>query len=411
MKCITLLLDGASDRSYKELNYQTPLQYADIPNLDQIAVRSQCGLMTPLREGVALGTDLAHFIIFNYRMDEYPNRSIIDAIGEELTIVEDALYLRCSIATVSHENGFRLVNRFTPDLSKDEVTKLSSVLKTSIKGYEFEFVHSYDSHGFIIVKGSSLSEHISDSDPFRSGKYAMKVESFEDYSDKTKFLADCINDYLKFTYDVLSKHDVNKLRDVPGNMILTKWAGIYRKVESFYKRNGMKGVIIGNSKLLKGLASYINMDYYHYDSFDEAIDYAIKCDYEYVHLHTKEPDTASHKKNPMLKVKALEAIDTQILKLLDFDGLLVVTSDHSTPCSGSNIHSGESVAFMARGEYIRVDDVKSFDEISCSKGSIKLVAADFMNYVINATDRGCLYHLKQGKFKRNYIVRDEKRLL
>ena len=411
MKCITLLLDGASDRSYKELNNQTPLQYADTPNLDKIAVHSQCGLMTPFREGVALGTDLAHYLMFNYKMDEYPNRSIIDAIGEELTIVTGALYLRCSIATVSRENGFKLLNRFTPNLSKDEVVALSSVLKTSINGYEFEFVHSYDSHGFIIIKGNNLTENISDSDPFRAGMYAMKVESFEEYSDKTKFLADCINDYLKFTFDVLSKHDVNSLRDVPGNMILTKWAGIYRPVEPFYKRNGMKGVIIGNSKLLKGLASYICMDYYHYDSFDEAIEYALNCDYEYVHLHTKEPDTASHKKNTMLKVKALEVIDTQISKLLDFEGLLIVTSDHSTPCSGNNIHSGEPVAFMACGEYVRVDDVKFFNEISCSQGSIKLCAADFMNYIINATDRGCLYHLKQGRFKKNYIVRDENRLL
>ncbi|MCH4890429.1 2,3-bisphosphoglycerate-independent phosphoglycerate mutase [Acidaminobacter sp. JC074] len=411
MKCINLLLDGASDRSYKELEGQTPLQYANLPNLDKIASKGQCGLMTPLSEGIALGTDLAHFLMFNYKVSEYPSRSIIDAVGEELTIDKEALYLRCSIATVEYDEGYKLLHRFTPQLSDEEIEDLSPVLKTSIDGYDFDFVHSYDSHGFIVVRGSDLTDHVSDSDPFRPGKYAMAVEPFEDDSDASKKLSDAINTYLKYSYDVLSKHRVNISRHVPGNMILTKWAGIYKRVEPFKKRNGMTALLIGNSKLLRGLASYIGMDYFHYESFEEGLEYALECDYDYVHLHTKDPDTASHKKSPELKVQVLEDLDGKIQKLVDFEGLLVVTSDHSTPCAGSNIHSGESVAFMASGDYIRIDHVRSFDEVSCSQGSIRLKNSDLMNYVINATDRGCLYHLKQGSSKKNYIVNDEKRLL
>lgn len=415
MKCITLLLDGASDRSYKELGNQTPLQYAQLPNLDKIALNAQSGLMTPLSEGVILGTDLAHFLMFGYKPHEYPNRSIIDAVGEDLVIAGNELYLRCSIATVIKEEGYKILERFTPELSDEEIIELASSLNKEINGYSFKFIHSYDSHGFIVIKGPYISSDISDSDPFRKDKHVMEVLPFEKDFIDLEMLSSTINEYLKYTYDVLSVHNVNKKRAdqgySPGNMILTKWAGVYHHVESFKKRNGLRGVLIGQSKLLKGLASYIGMDYYHYDDFSDAVQYALKCDYDYVHLHTKDPDTASHKKDPYLKVKALEAIDYKIRPLLSFEGLLIVTSDHSTPCSGVTIHSGESIAFMARGEFVRVDKVSHFDEISCSQGSIFINASDYMNYIINATDRGCLFHLRQGKKKRHFIDCDDHKLL
>ena len=81
---------------------------------------------------------------------------------------------------------------------------------------------------------------------------------------------------------------------------------------------------------------------------------------------------------------------------------MLFRSDHSTPCNGKAIHSGESVAFMAKGPYVRRDFVSKFNEIDCSLGSINLKGSDFMNYILNAMDETMLYHLKQGKHKKNY---------
>lgn len=414
MKCITLLLDGAADRSYAELNNLTPLQYAHTPILDQLASQSQCGLMTVYREGVALGTDLAHQLLFNYQLEEYPSRTVFDLIGESVEIQRDALYLRCSIATVKKHNGFQLEHRFTPFLSDEEIKAMTPALEYSVDGFHFEFIHSYDSHGFIKVTGD-VSDQISDSDPFRKGQYVMAVEPFETEEIKAVKTASAVNAYLHHSYDVLSKHGVNEQRQLGnqpiGNIILTKWAGIYRPVESFHIRNGLSGVIIGKSKLLYGIATYLKMGYRSYETFDEAITLALQAEEDYVHLHTKAPDEASHKKDPMRKVKALEEIDQKLAPLLAFEGLLIVTSDHSTPSSGRNIHSGESVAFMARGEYIRRDAVTQFNEIHCARGSLMLHGSDYMQYIINATDRSALYHLRQGKVKRHFILNEVNRLL
>lgn len=403
MKCISLLLDGASDRSYSLLENKTPLQAAKLENLDRIASQSQCGLMTPLGIGLSLGTDQAHMLLFGYELKEYPSRTILDLIGENVKIDPEALYLRCSLATVISDEGYSIINRFTPDFSDLDIAKIIPDLKAMMMGYSFEFIHSYDSHGFIKITGH-VSKNVSDSDPFRKD-YVMLVES------ENQILADAINAYIKWTYDLLNSHKINRDRQYPGNMILTKWAGMYEQVEAFNIRNGMNGIIIGQSKLLSGIAKYLNMSYYHYESFEEGLAYALSCDYDYVHLHTKSPDEASHKKDPHLKVKALEAIDKLIKPLLDFEGLLIVTSDHSTPCSGNMIHSGETVAFMAKGEFIRQDDVMRFDEIDCSKGSVFLSASDYMNYIINASDRGALFHLRQGKQRRNHLSRTNYRKL
>ncbi|BEP27935.1 alkaline phosphatase family protein [Helicovermis profundi] len=411
MKTITLLLDGVGDRSYKELDYKTPLEYAKTPNLDRIAKNSQCGIMNVLEEGKALGTDLAHFILFGYTLDEYPGRAVIDMIGEKLHCHEESLILRISFASVIKSEGFLIEERFVKEISKKEIETICNKLSYKEDGYEFKLIHSYDSHGFLIVKKIDgeveLSSKISDSDPFYEKQFVMKIEPFENYSLESKFTAKLLNKYLINSYNMLN----NDYKKNACNFILTKWAGFYKKPESFYKRNGLKGCIVGKSKLFNGISNITSMDYYEYKNFDEAIELALTLDYAYIHLHTKKTDEASHKKDPLLKAKVLEEIDKKISRLLDFEGLLIVTADHSTPCSGKMIHSGESVPFMAKGEFIRIDKVEKFDEISCFRGSIHLYGKNFMNYIQNATDSANLYHLRAGNKKKNYIPKEVNKLI
>ncbi|MBN2898469.1 MAG: 2,3-bisphosphoglycerate-independent phosphoglycerate mutase [Clostridia bacterium] len=414
MKTITVLLDGAGDRSYEVLGWQTPLQYARTPNLDRLAGESQCGLMTPYKLGCSLGTDLAHLLLFGYDMAEYPGRAVIDGLGEALTMSADCLILRASLADVKKSEGYFLNSRFSKDLSDEEIRVLCGNLKMKIGAYDFEFIHSYDSHGFIVVKGEGLSSAISDSDPFYNGQYVMAVEAFETDSERAHATAELVNAYLRKTYDVLNDHPINVRRKAAGkelgNMVLSKWAGMTRSVEDFYHRTGMKGLLIGQSKLLSGIAEYIDMAYHKYSDFESGVEEALCTDADYVHLHTKDPDTASHHKDPLEKVAALEAIDKMLTPLMDFEGLLIVTADHSTPCSGHMIHSGETVPFMARGTFIRRDDVSEFNEIACAKGSVTLSAGEFMYYIQNATDCGALYHLRAGRSWHNYRIREVHKL-
>jgi len=406
MKVITLLLDGVGDRTYEVLDHQTPLQYAKTPNLDRLARKAQCGLMTPLSIGASLGTDLAHFILFNYSLEEYPTRTIIDAYGEEINFDKRDLLLRASFAKVDKkDDGYYIKERFIEKQNQKEISELMNIFNRKKDGYTFKVIHSYDSHCFLKISGNDLSAAVSDSDPFYSNQYVMKVEPFESETIESQQTADLINNYLKENYDLLSK------RNQTSNFLLTKWAGKDGKVEPFKSKTGMSGLMLGKSKLLEGIAKLTNMKYEGYDTFTEAIGKALAAKEDYVHLHTKKTDTASHSKNVHEKVKVIEAIDQSLKPLLSFKGLLIVTADHSTPCAGEMIHSGESVPFMAIGGYIRRDAVEKFNEIDCSLGSVQIRGNEFIDYINNARDEGKLYHLRAGKKHSNFIRRDINKLV
>ncbi|MRR37801.1 phosphoglycerate mutase, partial [bacterium] len=81
MRCILLLLDGLGDRSHPVLHGKTPLQTAHTPNLDHIASIGMNGLFHAHLQGTALPSELAHFLMFGYRMEEFPGRGVVEALG------------------------------------------------------------------------------------------------------------------------------------------------------------------------------------------------------------------------------------------------------------------------------------------------------------------------------------------
>ena len=83
-KCILILLDGLGDRSYRELDFKTPLQAAQTPVLDRLAVASANGVYHAACMGQALPSENAHFIMFGYDIKELPGRGALEALGAEI---------------------------------------------------------------------------------------------------------------------------------------------------------------------------------------------------------------------------------------------------------------------------------------------------------------------------------------
>ena len=421
MRAILILLDGLGDRGSEILDNKTPLQFANTPNLDRLAENGMCGLMTTYKEGIPLGTEVAHFLLWGYSLEEFPGRGVIEALGEDVEIEENAIYLRASLGFVKKdEKGFLVIDRRTKDISKEELEKLVDALPTCIDGYEFELIYSYDVHFTLKIKEKNgwISDKISDSDPFYKNRHVMKVQAIKElckseveYS-KAKDTARALNKYLLAVYKILQHHKINrkrrKLEKMPANFLFTKWASRYKKVESFKERWGMNAVILAKSSLFRGLAKFLGMDFIKIESFEEGIDLIPELNYDFIHLHTKAPDEAAHLKNPLEKVKAIEEIDKAIgnLKLRD-DDLLIITADHSTPSIGDLIHSGESVPILFYGKNVRVDNVKEFNEIACSNGHLRIRGEELMLLILNYTDKALLYGLRFGNRLRHYIPKDD----
>lgn len=416
MKTILFLLDGVGDRGQPSLGGLTPLQASCLPNLDRLTAAGETGLMVPLAQGIPLGTDQAHYLIFGYTAEEYPGRAVIDAIGEGIPMSPEDIVLRTSWATVNPieatpprkgNEGFRIQERFTPSLSQWEVNRLAEDLPEIIDGFRFEWRFSHDSHGFLLIRDCGLDARVSDSDPFYAGQMAMRVVPFETETQAAVKLSELINKYMLLTHDILSVHEVNLRRRDQGlpeaNFMLTKWAGSLNLPEPFTMRTGLRGAVIASSKLLKGVAISLGMDYFECPVYEQAVPLAHNLNYDFVLVHTKSPDTAAHTKDPHEKITALELLDPVFSSIPESEDILyIVTGDHSTASSGTLIHSGESVPVVFLGNMTRKDLGISFDEVACGLGGLRITSGDIMPMILNFTDRAKLYHLRAGSKKRLY---------
>ncbi len=170
---------------------------------------------------------------------------------------------------------------------------------------------------------------------------------------------------------------------------------------AFRERFGLRGASIASGAMFRGLAKFLGMEPITVsDTVDHGRDLAERLQlarqalaaFDFLHVHTKAPDEAAHRKDPMLKKAVIESLDQGLASglgpLLDDPELLViVTADHSTPSGGPLIHSGEAVPLVMRGPGQRVDTVAHFDEVSAAAGCLGLVRGpELMPLVLNGLD-------------------------
>ena len=84
------------------------------------------------------------------------------------------------------------------------------------------------------------------------------------------------------------------------------------------------------------------------------------------------------------KSEFIERIDHSIEILASLQGvLLVITADHSTPCSLMT-HSADPVPICFHGLDVRTDDVKELGERACASGGLgRMVGLEVITEIIN----------------------------
>lgn len=364
MRCILLLLDGIGDRSHASLGGQTPLQAAHTPHLDHIASQGMTGLYHAHLQGAALPSELAHFLMFGYRVEEFPGRGVVEALGEGLDIRENDVALLARVFSVSKEGQTLVLRHENPDLDRECCRIFHRAIRCfSSHGIEAEFLPAGGIAGILRLRGG-VSRWVTDSNPLVEGRRLMEVAP---------------------------------LRAV----MMT------RTLPSFTDRWGLKGLLIASGAVYHGLGRVIGMESRRVnDTSDpgrdlrERLQMACRAtEYDFVHVHTKVADEAGHKRDPLLKKRVIESIDQALAWAVgeivpDDDILFLVTADHSTACSGTMIHTGETVPLVMAGKYVRRDDVKTFDEVSCASGGLGCVRGrELMYLVLNFLDRGKMWGL------------------
>lgn len=423
MRCILLILDGLGDRGHAAFGGQTPLQMASTPNLDRLASLGMTGLLHPWLLGTALPSEIAHFLLFGYDLEDFPGRGYIEALGENLPVSDTDVALLGRIFTVKKQQGHLILEVEDPKVETASCLALQEAIATfHHEGVDISFIPTGGIRGLVLAKGE-VAAAVTDSNPIYEGRPLMEVLPWEGHEHDEPALntTQALNHYLRWCYRQLSAHPLNRERQQAGlpplNAVGLQRAGQKKPIIPFGDKWGFSPLAIAAGCLYRGLCQHMGMELSPVkDTGNIAADLLARLKlahkdkrHDFIYIHTKAPDEAAHTKDPLVKKAAIEALDGAVdfaLKeiVTNPDTLLVITADHASNSAGAMIHSGEPVPLMMVGKYTWRDRVGRFDEVNCAQGSLGLVRGkELMYLILNFLDRGKLMGLRDSPRDQPYF--------
>ncbi len=404
MKAVLIIADGMADVPLEELKGKTPLEAAQKPSLDHMAEMGICGMMDIIAPGIPPGSDTAHLALLGYDvMEAYTGRGALEAIGSGIDILPNDLAFRCNFATV--DKDFMVVDRRAGRIGNEDADKLAAAIGESLKMDPPEvgdvlFKSTVQHRAILRLSGPNLSSMVSDTDPHKTGVKVSKAHPLEG-SREAKNTADILNKLTQQFHEVLRDHPVNKERKkkglYPANIILCRGVGQLPEIDPLTLLYGIHPAAIAVVPLVRGVCKTAGMRLipvpgatgtYETDTIAKA-KAAVKAlrSYDFVLVHVKATDLASHDHRPEKKIEMIEKVDgltAHLLSHLDLtETFIAVTADHTTS-SIKKEHSGEPVPVAIMGPSVRRDDVEQFDERACAKGGLSRInGRDLMPILVN----------------------------
>jgi len=409
LKLIYVVIDGLGDLPIKELGDETPLGFAETPNLDSLASIGRLGLMYTVGKGIAPESDIAVISILGYDPFKYHvGRGPIEAYGAGLSMKDGDLALRCNFATLGP--GKKIVDRRVGrTLTTEEASKLSEAINQEVKlesfPAEFEFKNTLGHRAVLVIKSKDLplSAEITNTDPayervkglgIAKPEFEMVLKEcmpLED-TEEARRAAQLVNEFTEKSHEVLDRHEVNKRREAEGelkaNVILSRDAG--DEIPRFFNINehyGVRFACLADMPVERGISRIAGMHLIDIPppTKDTKADSDLRIrrlmeiypSFDCFYIHIKGPDEPGHDGDFERKAKIISEIDKfffgELLSRIDLkETLICVTADHSTPCSLKG-HSDDPVPLLIAGGNIKPDGITKFSEKTCKNGSLGLL--------------------------------------
>jgi len=409
MKGIFVIIDGLGDLPNKQLEGKTPLEVAEIPNMNFLATRGEMGYMYPVKPGFIPESDQAIVSIFGNDLIS-STRGQLEARGTDLKLTRGDLALRVNFATIdSLEKGNILDRRAGRTLTTAEAGELAKSLNKIKLPCKFDFKPTIQHRAVLVFRGGFSDNVLGNDATYMQGRSIdiakTKLCKFLDDDENSVYTANILKEFLRKAYEILKSHPINQKRKekglMPANYLLVRGPGIEPPKLKQYKKwisaNYMP-LEIGFSKLcgmenfsfdypnLKTLDAYDNL----WKALKKACKYSIKVlkrNYkkkDYLYIHIKETDTPGHDNKPFEKKSMIEYIDKTLIKYIRKIAppnkiKVVITADHSTPCKLKN-HSADPVPVLFYNNSIPKE--KKFCEKEARKGSLgRILGKDLMKKI------------------------------
>ncbi len=350
MKYAIIIPDGCSDLPMDELGGKTPLEVANIPNMDRVASEGLVAQTDNVPPHLPAGSEVANMTLFGYDPNQFfTGRAPIEAAAQGIQLGPDDWAVRCNLVTIVDQ----IMVDFTGDhISTEEAKRLLTALSEAIDDPRVEFVPGVSYRNLMLYRGRPGERA-----PFTSDTRTRAPHDLTDLTVTNDYPrgpgSDLLTELMQRSVPLFAEHPVNQARRESNHRPATNvwlWGqGKSPVLPSFADRFGLKGAMITAVDLLRGLAALMGWDRIEVAGATGYLDtnYAGKGQaavdaldtYDIVCVHVEATDEASHEGRHDEKIKALEAIDEHIVapvrdKLKTFDDYrLLVLPDHPTPCS------------------------------------------------------------------------------
>ena len=390
-----------ADHAVERLGGKTLLEYANTPNMDNLARIGRTGRLATVPDGFLPGSEVANATILGYDMNKvYEGRGPLEAASIGYEMEPGDLALRCNIICL--ENG-KIKNHHGGHLTTDESTELIDLLNERLGSDRVRFVKGIQYRHLLIIKGGNkyincAPPHDHPNEEWR--KLLIRPEKGHEH--EALDTATLLNELIIKSQDVLYNAPLNVKRRAEGKdeaNSIWPWGGGYRpqmKTLSEMYPQIKRGDVISAVDLIRGIGHYAGLHNIivpgatgladtNYEGKTQAAIEALRKD-DFVFLHIEASDEAGHDGDLELKLRTIENLDRRVVGPIfeevskwDEPVAIAVMPDHPTPVE-IRTHVKEPVPFAVWYPGISPDSVQTYSEVSCVSGSYgMLYLTEFMN--------------------------------
>lgn len=360
MKYIVILGDGMADEPLEALGGKTPLEYARIPVMDELAGKGEIGLAKTVPDSMKPGSDVANLAVLGYDPEKnYSGRSPLEALSVGVEMAEDDVVFRCNVVTLTDDEPYAektIVDHSSGEISTEDADILVNALRQHLQNESFRFYTGTSYRHIMVWKQGKVLDLEQPHDHLGQviGPFLPKESMFRDMMERS--------------FSILNDHPVNLKRAAEGkNKANSAWfwgAGTKPSLQSFREKTGMQGAMISAVDLLKGIAVGAGMNVIEvpgangslHTNYEGKAQAAVKavledgCDFVYVHVEA--PDEMGHQGSVENKIQAIEALDSRVIApikaAMDASGepyRLLIMPDHPTPIR-CRTHTADPVPYI-----------------------------------------------------------------
>lgn len=346
MKKITIVLDGVADRPNQQLNGKTPLEYAETPNLDALARKSEVGLVRTIPPGMEVGSAVGNLSMLGFDADGYRGRSFVEAAGMGLPIDENDLYVRVNFVTLEGDSLWdsKIRSYSAYDVPTEKAAPVARELAEKVFGDPNNLIYCGSFRSTLIVRDGRKRYPVE-----LAPAHDIIGQPLKPYLEQMKTEAPEFLQLLERSYEELQDTgtDINGIW-FWGASIAPDIQGDTEGRIAFSETLLMDGITkitgIPNIGTKREGRSYE-------DFVEEKLGKVLEAlpEYDKLYIHFQETDDQAHELAPLAKAQAIEVFDRvflpRFLAALDGDYTLTLAGDHFT-YSDTGAHGGDPVPYI-----------------------------------------------------------------